>query len=166
MVAQWGYAKVRARAAHARLAPRMARRALAPGAATACALTDGPRHARARTARSRAQDVVGAVAWETPDGQTGGLMGPRTASAKTNAKLDEEVQKIVQSAYQTCKATLMENRKTLDMLSEMLIDNETVDARELYQLVKDTVPGATVPDLDKLPTSLEEMGEQAAAAAA
>mmetsp|Transcript_21896 Transcript_21896/g.59057 ORF Transcript_21896/g.59057 Transcript_21896/m.59057 type:complete len:687 (-) Transcript_21896:211-2271(-) len=105
-----------------------------------------------------AKDRMGAVAWETPDGQTGGLMGPKTASAKTNAMLDEEVQKIVMAAYVKCKEVLTENRKVLDILSEMLIDNETVDARELYTIVKDNVPGIDVPDLDKLPTSLEEMG--------
>jgi ATP-dependent Zn protease len=109
--------------------------------------------------------VTGAVAWETPDGQTGGLMGPKAASAKTGALLDAEVQKIVQKAYVHCKETLTANRKVLDILSEMLIDNENVDARELYTMIKDNVPGAVVPDLEKLPTSLEEMGAREGAIA-
>ncbi|KAG8468646.1 hypothetical protein KFE25_013729 [Diacronema lutheri] len=113
-----------------------------------------------------AKDVTGAVAWETADGQTGGMMGPKTASAKTNALLDAEVQKIVQKAYAHCKETLTKNRNALDLLAEMLIDNENVDARELYTMIRDNVPGAQVPDLDKLPTSLEEMGAREGAVVA
>lgn len=109
--------------------------------------------------------MTGAVAWETPDGQMGGLMGPKTASAKTQALLDEEVQKIVQRAYVKCKEVLTENRKVLDILSEMLIDSENVDARELYTMIRDNVPGAQIPDLNKLPTTLEEMGAREGAIA-
>merc|ERR1719387_1646818 len=41
------------------------------------------------------------VAWETPEGN--GLMNTKAASAQTEVEIDDQVQKIVSKAYDTCK---------------------------------------------------------------
>merc|ERR1719454_1706502 len=49
-----------------------------------------------------ANDAMGdaPVAWETPDGN--GLMAPRAASAETEKLIDEQVQNLVEQAYDSC----------------------------------------------------------------
>ena len=72
------------------------------------------------------------VAWETPEGN--GMMQPRSASAETEALIDEQVQKIVDNAYEECFKLLTENRKLLDQLTEKLIVEETVDYDQLQKM--------------------------------
>jgi len=69
------------------------------------------------------------VAWETPEGN--GLMQSRLASADTEKLIDEQVQRIVQGAYDSCYKMLTENRALLDQLTESLIEKETIDYDEL-----------------------------------
>ena len=52
------------------------------------------------------------VAWETPNGN--GMMQPRAASPDTEKEIDAQVQRIVNDAYDTCKALLSENRALMD----------------------------------------------------
>merc|ERR1719164_370592 len=78
-----------------------------------------------------ANDAMGdaPVAWETTDGN--GLMAPRVASSATEKEIDEQVQILVQEAYDTCKKMLTDNRSLLDELTEKLITDETIDYDEL-----------------------------------
>ena len=46
-----------------------------------------------------------------------------------------EVTKLVGKAYKKCKSMLQKNRRLLDALAEKLIEKETVDFVELYDLV-------------------------------
>merc|ERR1712151_1105014 len=75
------------------------------------------------------------VAWETPEGN--GMMQPRVASPKMEKQIDEQVQKIVEAAYNKCKDTLTENRALLDGLADRLIEIETIDYDELLKLRDD-----------------------------
>merc|ERR1719409_533507 len=81
-----------------------------------------------------ANDAMGdaPVAWETPEGN--GLMQARAASADTEKEIDEQVQILVQGAYDTCKKMLTDNRALLDELTERLITDETVDYDELAKM--------------------------------
>ena len=78
-----------------------------------------------------ANDAMGdaPVAWETPEGN--GLMQARAASAKTEKEIDDQVQKITQTAYDACYKMLTENRSLLDSLTDKLIEEETVDYEQL-----------------------------------
>merc|ERR1719159_1400809 len=80
-----------------------------------------------------AKDSLGAVSWESPDGNGG--FGPQAASPETERLIDAEVKEIVSKAYKVCKECLTTNRALLDDLTEMLIDKETVDFQELQDLV-------------------------------
>jgi len=81
-----------------------------------------------------ANDAMGnaPVAWETPEGN--GMMQPRAASPDTEKEIDEQVQLIVQSAYDTCYKLLSENRALLDQLTLKLVDEETVDYEQLQEM--------------------------------
>merc|ERR1719399_1792273 len=84
------------------------------------------------------KDKLGATSWESPDGNGG--FGPKAASAEMESRIDEEVKMLVREAYDTCKATLLENRALLDELTEMLIEKETVDYQEMQELIKKKYP--------------------------
>eukprot|EP00310_Coccolithus_braarudii_P018445 CAMPEP_0183350086 /NCGR_PEP_ID=MMETSP0164_2-20130417/16265_1 /TAXON_ID=221442 /ORGANISM="Coccolithus pelagicus ssp braarudi, Strain PLY182g" /LENGTH=635 /DNA_ID=CAMNT_0025521937 /DNA_START=165 /DNA_END=2072 /DNA_ORIENTATION=+ len=77
---------------------------------------------------------IGAVAWESPDGNGG--FGPQGASPDTEKVIDAEVKELVAKAYRVAKETLVANRELLEELTEMLIDQETVDFIEMQELVK------------------------------
>ena len=81
---------------------------------------------------------LGLVAWEPPDG-TGGV-GPRAASESRLYDIDEEVKKIVAEAYDVCKRTLAANRELVDEMVEDMIEKETLDYKELQDLVAKYYP--------------------------
>merc|ERR1719463_181636 len=68
-----------------------------------------------------ANDAMGnaPVAWESPDGN--GLMQPKAASPETEKLIDEQVQILVERAYDNCYKMLSDNRALMDQLTEKLI---------------------------------------------
>merc|ERR1712050_328160 len=78
------------------------------------------------------KDKLAPAAWEV-DG--GNWAGPKAASAATEERIDEEVKELVAEAYQHCKTTMSENRDLLEELVELLIEKETVDYKELAEMV-------------------------------
>ena len=63
------------------------------------------------------------VGWEAPDA---GRFTARTASGETEARIDLEVRRICDRAYENCYATLAKHRGLMDELTDQLIDKETV----------------------------------------
>jgi cell division protease FtsH len=63
------------------------------------------------------------------------VMADRDFSDETAAAIDDEVRNLVDQAYRRCKQTLVENRNVLDKLAAMLMEQETVDAEELQELL-------------------------------
>ncbi|UZQ56393.1 ATP-dependent zinc metalloprotease FtsH3 [Trichothermofontia sichuanensis B231] len=63
------------------------------------------------------------------------IAAERDFSEETAAAIDDEVRNLVDQAYRRCKSVLMQNRKVLDQLAEMLMEKETVDAEELQALL-------------------------------
>eukprot|EP00618_Florenciella_parvula_P017465 CAMPEP_0119479434 /NCGR_PEP_ID=MMETSP1344-20130328/8700_1 /TAXON_ID=236787 /ORGANISM="Florenciella parvula, Strain CCMP2471" /LENGTH=711 /DNA_ID=CAMNT_0007513667 /DNA_START=86 /DNA_END=2221 /DNA_ORIENTATION=- len=82
-----------------------------------------------------ASDVLGSTAWEGPNGS--GFNQPQMASEETQKRIDVEVEKIVNKAYDDCFAALSSNRGLLDELTTTLMREETIGNDELKQLVKD-----------------------------
>jgi len=62
-------------------------------------------------------------------------IGGGSWSNKKLEEVDDEVDRIIKNAYDTCKKILMENRELLDGLAERLMEQETVSGAELYQLI-------------------------------
>ncbi len=63
------------------------------------------------------------------------IMAERDFSEETAAAVDEEVRKLVDTAYLRSKSVLENNRHILDQLASMLVEKETVDAEELQELL-------------------------------
>merc|ERR1719238_1768240 len=83
------------------------------------------------------KDALAPVAWEV-DG--GSWAGPQAASAATEKKVDEEVKALVAKAYAHCKKTMTDNRDVWEELTEMLIEKETIDYKQMQALVKRYYP--------------------------
>ncbi|MGH1394863.1 MAG: ATP-dependent zinc metalloprotease FtsH3 [Trichormus sp.] len=63
------------------------------------------------------------------------IMSERDFSEETAAAIDEEVRKLVETAYNRAKEVLVSNRHILDQIAQMLVDKETVDADELQEIL-------------------------------
>merc|ERR1712032_992293 len=85
-----------------------------------------------------AKESLSAIAWESPDGNGG--FGPQGASLAMESQIDKEVKLLVAEAYAHCMKTLTENRQLVEDLTEMLLEKETVDYKELQELVKKYSP--------------------------
>merc|ERR1712078_120168 len=93
-----------------------------------------------------AGDELGMTAWEG-EGGSGPFGGIKAASVDTEAILDREVQKLVQSAYDRAMSTLTENRALMEYMTDRLIEAETIDYDELQAMTEAHVNGQ---DLNKL----------------
>jgi cell division protease FtsH len=63
------------------------------------------------------------------------IMSERDFSEETAAAVDEEVRKLVDVAYLRAKDVLVSNRHILDLIAQMLVEKETVDADELQEIL-------------------------------
>mmetsp|Transcript_55943 Transcript_55943/g.102362 ORF Transcript_55943/g.102362 Transcript_55943/m.102362 type:complete len:697 (-) Transcript_55943:39-2129(-) len=72
------------------------------------------------------------VAWEQPDGNN--FMAPQITSRETEEEIDEQVKIMVKGAYDVCKKTLLDNRVFLDTMTERLIEEETLDFKQLQDM--------------------------------
>jgi len=67
----------------------------------------------------------------------------RNYSETVAQEIDEEVQNLIQKAYNTAKKTLTENKAKLKQLAEYLITEETLEGERLEALFKEPVPSAS-----------------------
>ena len=72
------------------------------------------------------------VAWETTEGN--GMANAKAASTKTEKEIDEQVQILVQRAYDRCYKMLSDNRALMDTMTERLIQEETIDYDQLEKM--------------------------------
>ena len=63
------------------------------------------------------------------------IAAERDFSEETAAMIDKEVSELVDVAYKRATKVLVDNRAVLDELAEMLVEQETVDAEELQELL-------------------------------
>ena len=63
------------------------------------------------------------------------IAAERDFSEETAAMIDKEVSALVDVAYKRATKVLVDNRSVLDELAEMLVEQETVDAEELQELL-------------------------------
>merc|ERR1711924_279414 len=78
-----------------------------------------------------------AVADRVGAGRVAGHVRRSTAaSEETESTIDDEVAKLVDEAYATCKETLAQYRPLLDATVDALLEKETIDGFELDDLVE------------------------------
>merc|ERR1719263_1009115 len=101
------------------------------------------------------KDKLGAVAWEMQEGAGG--FGPQAASLQTEELVDQEGKALVADAYAHCKAVLTANRAIFEELTEMLIEKETVDYKELQALFERYYPDGLGNEKIPLPAKAKVM---------
>jgi cell division protease FtsH len=101
--------------------------------------------ARGMVGRWGMSDAVGPIA--VTDGRQNGplLPGAAPASETTQELVDKEVQRIVEESERDVIALLTEHREQLDALANALLERETLDQQEAYEV-------AGVPPVDAEPT--------------
>jgi cell division protease FtsH len=70
----------------------------------------------------------------------------RLVSEKTAKLIDEEIKKIVETAYQQALTVLTQNRSLLDEIAQQLLITEVIEGEELKNLLEKIVPFAIVED--------------------
>ncbi len=79
-------------------------------------------------------------------------------SEDTALRIDREVNRIVDDAYQEAKTILTKNRPVLDRLALELLDQESLDGERVYELVKEMTGKDLTPLLPQPPRSDEDSG--------
>jgi len=111
-------------------------------------LTNVTKLARQMVARWGMSDKVGRLAYSV--GEEHVFLGrelaqPRDFSEKTAAIIDDEMRRIVEDLYAQTEHLLRAHRAQLDQLANALLEQETLDGRELEQLLE---PSNVPPRLD------------------
>jgi cell division protease FtsH len=70
-----------------------------------------------------------------------GSFGGKDYSEQTAREIDMEVRKIIETAVDEVRTILHSRRAALDALAKMLLDKETVEGKELRQLLEEYYPG-------------------------
>lgn len=68
-------------------------------------------------------------------------------SPATRARVENEVQRLLNEAYERTREKLKEKRKELDLLAQGLVEYETLDKAEVLKVIK----GESLPDRIKMP---------------
>ena len=85
------------------------------------------------------KEKLGAVAWEGANGADP-FRDPGASESRSLA-IDEEVKLLVAEAYETTKKMLGDNREMVDEMVEQMIEKETLDYKDLQELVEKYHPG-------------------------
>jgi cell division protease FtsH len=104
--------------------------------------------ARQMVARWGMSERLGTISYserEDPFSGTALATGGREYSEKTAAIIDEEVDRIVKWAYDKAVNLLMEHRTTLDRIAQALRLYETIDAKQLREIMVETGAIAAAP---------------------
>ena len=62
--------------------------------------------------------------------------GGKNYSEKIAEKIDEEVRKFIDGAYDTAQKVLKTHKKALDVIAKILVEKETLEQDEFYALLK------------------------------
>lgn len=79
---------------------------------------------------------LGPVAYDTSEDAFLGkdLVSKKVISEKTEERIDNEVQRLLEKAYKRCREILVENKEQLKMVSEKLLETETINAEEFKKI--------------------------------
>ncbi len=84
----------------------------------------------------------------------------RNYSEKVAEEIDEEVRQIIDKAYQTAKKLLTDNRKRLDSMVTVLLEQETIEGDALTAILTGKAPDDSSPDVKQEPPAPKESGER------
>ncbi|MEW6498005.1 MAG: cell division protein FtsH, partial [Cyanobacteriota bacterium] len=93
---------------------------------------------------------LGPLTLEEPNGEVflnNGWTAPRSEySEQIAARIDAQVQEIVNHCHQKARQIIRDNREVVDQLVELLIEKETIDSDQLLQIMDEhtQLPGETL----------------------
>lgn len=85
-------------------------------------------------------DKLGAVAYDdrTDSGYLGmGVHSEKKYSQETAKSIDDEVRRILEEAHETAKQIINEHRSHVELMTQMLIEFETLDAEDVKKIIND-----------------------------
>lgn len=84
-------------------------------------------------------DALGTVAYNEKSDGGGGYIAyhEKSYSEETAKAIDEEVRSILSAAYQRAKDLILENRERVELMAKMLIEFETLDSQDIYDILHD-----------------------------
>jgi cell division protease FtsH len=100
------------------------------------------RLARTMITRYGMSDTFGMVALETVSNPYLSADSSLNCSEQTAARVDEEVFKLIQSAYDKAAGILKANEEKLHQLAGYLLEKETITGEEFMSILNDEAPGA------------------------
>lgn len=95
--------------------------------------------ARKMVAEWGLSDTLGPIAYDAPSGEVflGHSIAKRKNIAdKTAETVDEEIRKVIDTAYEKAQTILTENKDELERLAEALMEFETLNQEEIHTVVK------------------------------
>lgn len=102
-------------------------------------ISQATKFARSMVCEWGMSDALGTVAYDerSESGQYLGLSGyqERTYSEETARKIDEEVKKLIQTAYQKALEILEKNREKVQLMTDMLMEFETLDSTDIKEIM-------------------------------
>ena len=114
--------------------------------------------ARSMVTKWGLSEKLGPLMYEEEDGEIFLGMSVGTTrlrvSGETARKIDEEVRAIIDDCYGTAKKILEENREKLDAMAEALLEYETIDRKQIDDIMagRKPHPPEVLDDKDDLPT--------------
>ncbi len=88
--------------------------------------------------------------------------GPREFSEETAREIDLEVRKIVEDAINEVRTILLDRRLALDALAKLLMEKETIDGKELRELLESHYHGPKLVPASTAITAAERLAEDRA----
>ena len=89
-----------------------------------------------------------------------GLEGPREYSEETAREIDMEVRKIIQDALDEVRKILVDRRAALDAVAKRLMEKETIDGKELSDILETYYPGPKLVHASTAILSAERPGDE------
>jgi cell division protease FtsH len=84
-------------------------------------------------------------------------------SEDTAIRIDREVDRIVQASYERAKAIVTEHRPVLDRLAHELLELESLEGRQVYEIIREMTGEELGPPADEQEPEKEEQEQPAAA---
>ncbi len=120
------------------------------------------RIARSMVSRWGMSDAIGPIAVAPSEGQSPFLPGAAETSQRTQEVIDAEVRRIVEDADRETVALLRSERPRLDALAKRLLERETLDQEETYEVAG--VPMPVVPEPGQRPAERRDAADAEAEA--
>jgi cell division protease FtsH len=105
-------------------------------------IAQATRMARSMVCEWGMSDVLGLVSYDerSESGQYLGMAGyhEKNYSNETAQKIDQEVRKLTEEAYAKAKEILIQNRAKVELMADMLMEFETLDAEDVKEIMAGT----------------------------